>query len=150
MKGIRFKIKNEYDNVFYKIFKNIDCNEYAWYIVEDEIYYPAGENYFDKDYYTNSEFQKLIRYGIYYPVFANIQVYRKQDEIENIQIYQDFINSSCQLALFVTDNEFVDIYVKNEKWLNIIYQNAINNNFENIKYIEDDSYIRNKFSAYSD
>ena len=57
-------------------------------------------------------------------MFANIQIYRKQDEVEDIQIYQDFMNSKCQLALFITDNEFVDIYAKNEEWLNTIYQNA--------------------------
>lgn len=151
MIGIRFKIKNEYDNIFYKIFKSINFSEYDWNIVEDEIYLSKGENYFNKDRYSNNEFQKLIEYGIYYPVFANIQIYRKQDEVEDIQIYQDFMNSKCQLALFITDNEFVDIYAKNEEWLNTIYQNATNYNFENIQYIEDNNaYIRHRFSAYSD
>lgn len=151
MKGIRFKIENEYDNIFYKIFKNIDFNEYNWNIVEDEIYILGGEFCFEKDCYPNKEFQNIAQFEKYYPVFANIQVYGKVDEVEDIQIYQDFINSKCQLILFITDNEFVDIYSKNEDWLNVIYQNAIENNFSNIRYIEDENFkIRCHFSAYSD
>ena len=151
MIGVKFKIENEYDNIFYKIFKNIDFHEYDWNIVEDEIYSQTGKNYFDKAHYLNDEFQKLIEYGIYYPVFANIQIYRKQDEVEDIETYSDFINSKCQLVLFITDNEFVDIYSKNENWLNTIYQNAIDNNFENLQYMENNnSYMHHRFSAYSD
>ena len=151
MIGIRFKIKNEYDNIFYKIFKGINLDECDWNIVEDEIYSQTGENYFDKDYYSNNEFQELIKYGTYYPVFANIQIYIKQEKLEDIETYQDFVNSECQLVLFITDNEFVDIYAKKEEWLNIIFQNAINSNFESIQYIKsNNSYIRHKFSAYSD
>ena len=84
-------------------------------------------------------------------MFANIQIYRKQDEVEDIETYSDFINSKCQLVLFITDNEFVDIYSKNENWLNTIYQNAIDNNFENLQYMENNnSYMHHRFSAYSD
>ncbi len=151
MIGIRFKIKNEYDNIFYKIFRGIDFENYRWDIVEDEIYSLSGENYFDQASYSNEEFKKLIEDGIYYPVFATIQIYRIQDEVGDIQTYEDFIRSKCQLILFITDNEFVDIYAKNEAWLNVIYRNTKDNNFENIQYIEDNkSHIRHRFSAYSD
>ncbi len=110
-----------------------------------------GKNYFDKESYSNREFKKLVEDGTYYPVFANIQIYRTQDEIEDIQTYEEFISSKCQLILLITDNEFVDIYTKNEKWLNTIYQNVVDNKFEDIKCIEaDNSYIRHRFSAYSD
>lgn len=150
MIGIRFKIKNEYSNIFYKIFKNINFKNYRWDIVEDEIYCSGGKNYFHTNSYMNSKFQKLIEGGVYYPVFANIQVYLNKNKLENINNYQDFVDSNCELILLITDNEFVDIYAKNEEWLNIIYQNAIDNNFKNIKYIRDnDSSIRYNFSAYS-
>lgn len=149
MIGISFKIKNEYDNIFYQIFKSINFENYRWDIVQDEIYDSVGKNYFDQASYSNEEFKKLVEYGTYYPVFANIQIYRIQDEIEDIQTYEDFISSKCQLALFIVDNEFVDIYVKNETWLNIIYQNAIDNNFEDIQYIEENKDdIRQNFSVY--
>ena len=151
MVGIRFKIKNEYDNIFYKIFKNIKFENYRWDIVEGEIYNLDGKNYLDKESYSNREFKKLVEYGTYYPVFANIQIYQAQDEREDIQTYEDFIRSKCQLILLITDNEFVDIYTKNKTWLNTIYQNAINNDFVDIQYIEErKNSIRHEFSAYSD
>lgn len=151
MVGIRFKVRNEYNHIFSKIFENLNFDNYRWDIVEDEIYNLDGKNYFDKESYSNREFKKLVEYGTYYPVFANIQINRARDEIEDIQTYEEFISSKCQLILLITDNEFVDIYSKNEKWLNIILQNAVDNKFQDIKCIEaDNSYIRHGFSAYFD
>lgn len=151
MVGIRFKVRNEYNHIFSKIFENLKFENYRWDIVEDEIYDLDGENYLDKESYSNREFKKIIEDEIYYPVFANIQIYRTQEKREDIQTYEDFIRSKCQLILLITDNEFVDIYTKNKTWLNTIYQNAINNDFVDIQYIEESkNSIRHKFSAYSD
>ena len=44
MIGISFKIKNEYDNIFYQIFKSINFENYRWDIVQDEIYDSVGKN----------------------------------------------------------------------------------------------------------
>ena len=59
MIGISFKIKNEYDNILYQIFKSINFENYRWDIVQDEIYDSAGKNYFDQASYSNEEFKKI-------------------------------------------------------------------------------------------
>lgn len=152
--GIEFKIINEYGNYLKKILNNIDNTNYIWNITEDEIYVPVDINdgfLFpqEKTTLTNMEFVEIISKESYYTVFANIKLYIKEDEVI-INNYEDFIKSSCVLILLITDNEFVEVYSKDENMLEIIYKNAVQNNFSGISYIKKDNFRRKEFSAYSD
>lgn len=147
MIGIRFKIPNKSDTYISKILKNIGREDNIWYIKEEEILNKM-DYLFDKEIYTNSEFKGIISKP-HYIVFANIQLY-KNNNIKEINNYDDFINSDCSLILFITDSEFVDVYSKEEKFIDFIKQNAIDNEFKDIKIISNESEIRKYFSAYSD
>jgi len=150
MIGIRFKIKNEYNLFLDKILSHIDMDDFQWVIVESEVYFQKGLELFDKHVYTNSEFWKLIKRENYYTVFCNIQLYSKEDEIHEIHSYEEFLKSKCILALFITDNEFVEIYTKNKKILEILKSNASNNHFSEIEWIRTNGKIKKSFSAYGD
>lgn len=150
MIGVRFKIPNQYDQFLYKILNGIDNNEYRWEIAEDEILTPNGDFLFKEKTYSNQKYKKIISRESYYLIFANIQLYKKSDAITNIDNYKEFQNSNCQLIMFITDNIFVDVYAKNKKHLEIIYRNAINNNFSDIKKINNVADVRKEFSAYCD
>lgn len=41
---------------------------------------------------------------------------KKKNEL-SINNYEDFQKSTCILVLFITDNEFVEIYSKEEKYI---------------------------------
>jgi len=150
MIGVRFKIPNQYDQFLYKILNSIDNDAYRWEIVEDEILTSNGDFLFKKKTYSNQKYKKIISRETYYSIFANIQLYKKTDAITNIDNYKEFQNSNCQLVVFITDNIFVDIYAKNEKYLEIIYRNAIDNNFLDIKKVKSVVDVRKEFSAYCD
>ena len=153
IKGIEFKIPNEYDKYLGKILEKVNDNNYIWKIEEDEIYLEQNENnnenLFQNNRYSNAEFQERIFSQNYYMIFANIKMYLKEDNIE-INTYEDFIKSKCILVLLVTDNEFVEVYSKDQDILDIIYKNAITNKFKDVMYISNNNYKRKKFSAYSD
>lgn len=158
IRGIKFKIPNAYGKYLEVILKQISSSEYIWIIEEDEIYINENsrnkqdnnnENLFKKTIYENSEFQQIIKQENYYMIFANIKLYIKPDNI-TIKTYNDFVKSSCILILLVTDNEFVEIYSKDENILKVIYDNALKNSFYDIKYITEENFKREKFSAYTD
>ena len=153
IKGIEFKIPNEYDKYLGKILEKVNDNNYIWKIEEDEIYLEQNENnnenLFQNNRYSNAEFQERIFSQNYYMIFANIKMYLKEDNIE-INTYEDFIKSKCILILLVTDNEFVEVYSKDQDILDIIYKNTITNKFKDVMYISNNNYKRKKFSAYSD
>lgn len=148
MLGIKFKIPNLYDIVLNKILENIDLDDYIIKIEEEEVW---GQNecyFFNKEVYLGVDFKKNIL-QIHYPIFLNLQFYfNNYYHNQVINDYEDFLKCECQLILFITDNESVEVYSKNINFLKTIKENAIKNNFIDIVDIENKIDIRGKFSAY--
>ena len=105
------------------------------------------ENFFDKTYYSNNEFQNMIQKE-HYPVHLNIQMYYKNSDVNEINNYDQFLISSCQLIIFIVDNVFVEIYAKNQTILERILKNAVDFDFSNIEYINESLDTYKKFSRY--
>ncbi len=104
--------------------------------------------FFNKEIYLGVDFKEIIL-QIHYPIFLNLQVYFNNNyHNQTIKNYEDFLKCECQLILFITDNEFVEVYSKNKNFLKTIKENAIKNNFIDIVDIENKSDVRGKFSAY--
>ena len=61
-----------------------------------------------------------------------------------IQNYDNYLNSDCELLLYIIDNIFVEIYSKNENYLKVIKHNALKNKYVNVQDINDFS----EFSLY--
>ena len=78
----------------------------------------------------------------------NLQIYNTENYKSPINDYEQFLNSDCQLVLFITDNVDVEIYSKNEEWLRLIENNVVNFGFKKSELIIDKTSVRKKFSAY--
>lgn len=150
MLGIKFKIPNIYDISLFKILNNIYIKNYFWKISEDEVLTENNKSFFEENFYTSSIFRNFISKEKYYPIFLNLQLYKEWESLNKNKInnYNEFLNSDCELILFITDNEFVEIYSKNPKYLNTIYDNAIKNNYNNITKIYNLEDVRKNFSSY--
>lgn len=133
MLGIEFKIPNVWGTVLNDILDGIKLEDLIFRLGYEEVFLSNNEFLFKEDIYSGLEFSKLIKNKKYYTVFLNLKLYDKNtnydDDIEN---YNDFLNSNCKLILIITDCEYVEIYSKDIKYLNIIKENAIKHNFSNI------------------
>lgn len=138
MLGIKFELPNEYCNFLGKIFNGIDLKETEWSIVNSEVFNEKGNDLFEKDTYNNSEFQDIINNNKYYLVFLTLISYNSGSKKININNFEDYFNSDCNLLLYIIDNIFIEIYVKNEDLLNQIKYNVKLNNFKNFKYIKNE------------
>lgn len=147
MIGIKFLIKNEYDIILNKIFHGIDCSNFRWKIEDEEVLGEHVEFFFDKTDYSNNEFQNMIQKK-HYPIFLNLQMYYKNSDVNEINNYDQFLISSCQLIIFIVDNVFVEIYAKNQTILERILKNAVDFDFSNIEYINEILDTYKKFSRY--
>lgn len=147
---VKFKIKNEYNRYLDIILNHIDSNYYKWVVSEDEVYKRDTNFLFNNSCYMNAEFKKLISIEDYYLVFLNLQLYDKNDIVNDIKSYEDFANSKCKLIMFVTDNEFVDIYIRDEDLARNLIDNISSNNFLDIEVSTDLDNVKQNFSAYSD
>lgn len=148
MISIKFEIPNNYDIILYKIFEDLDLSNSIIKICDEEVINENNDDFFEKTLYSFSEFQKKILETKCYPIFLNLQVYDLKYDSIDIENYDDFLKSNCQLILFITDNTFVEIYSKNIKALESIKKNAIKNNFSNLQCIYNIDDVRKKFTAY--
>lgn len=133
MLGIEFKIPNVWGTLLNDILDGIKLEDLIFKLGYEEVFLSNNEFLFKEDIYSGLEFSKLIKNKKYYTVFLNLKLYDKNtnydDDIEN---YNDFLNSNCKLILIITDCEYVEIYSKDIKYLNIIKENVIKHNFSNI------------------
>lgn len=148
MLGIKFKIPNTYDTILNKIFSNIDFQNCIIHIEEEEVLCENNTDMIKKNEYSSLEFKEIIKGKKYYPIFLYLQIYKSNGQKIEINSYNDFIKSECELVLFITDNEFVEIYSKKMDYLKLIEKNAKQNKFVNVEYINSINSIREKFSAY--
>ncbi len=143
MIGISFEMPNKYDVFLLKILKNVDFKDGIWKVVYDEVLNERATNFFNKEIYLNAEFKELIK-TTHYPIFLTLQLYNKSDRFSEIKSYDDYFNSDCKLLLIVVDNTFINVYSKDKVILKQIKSNAKENNFSNIKPIEN----KKDFSLY--
>ncbi len=148
---IKFRILNEWNNYLFQILKGIEFKDYLWKIGEEqEVLEIHGDTFFTESIYDEKNFFQKIQ-ETHYPIFADIRLYKSNGNMNfNISNYMDFMKSDCLLILFVTDAIFVDIYCKDDKLLKIIYNNAIENGFNNIELISSDDNVRKRFNPYYD
>lgn len=148
IRGIRFEVPHKRFPVIYMIIKGIDIEKYFWILVEEDVH-RDWENYFDRDRYPGSKFEEVISDENCYAVLINLQAYIDLNDFIKIKSYYEFVNSKCELIIFINDNTRVDIYAKDAVLIEIIKRNAEENKFEDIKYITEESDRRTGINGFS-
>ena len=145
--GIKFEIPNKYDSYLSKILKNIKLEDNIFRITEDDAFIPGCKFLFDFDTYDGEELKKIISKPSYYVNFSNIQRYKKEEDIEEINYYSDFLKNKCTFLMLVIDSIFVEVYSKDISEIETIKKNAEENMFTKIKYITDDEVLNQKLKC---
>ena len=146
LRGIKFLIPNLTDTFISKILEGICVEQYIWKISEDEVYL-EGESLFLSEKLNGQDFRKAINHPRYYVVFANLQAYPVSSDFCELNTYEDYLKSTCEIVVLITDCIFVDIYCKQQADIEIIKTNAVNNYFCDIEYVTDENDIRTDFCA---
>lgn len=152
-RGISFEIPNEYGTLLGEVLKPIDTTVFSWRIGNGESYIVVddelNEELFseDKKAIEGSELKNLLENNMYYIIFADLQAYPK-GEFSDIETYEEFIESQCELVLLVVDSCYVTIYCKNKETIELLYKNATEYGFKNVKYITDENDTRTMLSVW--
>ncbi|ENQ3107278.1 DUF2691 family protein [Bacillus cereus] len=152
-RGIRFEVPNEYGSLLGEVLKPIDITVFSWRIGDGESYMvendQLGKGLFseDRNIIDGVELKNLLEGNEYYIIFADLQAYLK-GEFSDIDTYEEFIGSKCQLVLLVVDCSYVTIYCQNKKDLELLYDNARDCGFENVEYITDENDTRTRLSVW--
>ncbi|CAM3870534.1 MULTISPECIES: DUF2691 family protein [Bacillus cereus group] len=151
-RGIFVDIPNEYDNLLWEVLKPIDITAFDWRVENEESYFRLsdglGPELFSEDNKVMSglELKKLIKDNIYYLIFADLKAYPKGEVLEEIETYEEFKESKCELVLLVADCTYVTIYAKDQKAIELMYENARNQGFY-VEYVTDENDGRTRLSV---
>ncbi|WP_342714872.1 DUF2691 family protein [Bacillus paramycoides] len=151
-RGITVDIPNEYDNLLWKVLKPIDISSYDWWVGNEESYLIArgglDETLFpdEPSIVEGSDLKTLFKDNIYYVIFADLKAYSKGEEVVDIETYEEFKESKCELVLLVADCTYVIIYAKDQKKIELIYENARNQDYY-VEYVTDENDGRTRLSV---
>ncbi len=137
MIGIKFEIDNDYNSFLSKILLGINTKSYKWYMPLGEVIDQDENLFFSKSFYKDNYFRKKIRERYY--IIHLISHGFMDANVTEINNYNDYINSSCNIVISIIDSTIVNIYSKDAKLLKRIERNAKENKFTNIKYIYKDN-----------
>ncbi|MGG0256812.1 DUF2691 family protein [Bacillus toyonensis] len=151
-RGIIVDIPNEYDNLLWKVLKPIDITLFDWRVENEESYFRLldglGSELFSEDNKVMSglELKKLIKDNIYYLIFADLKAYPKGEVLEEIETYEEFTESKYEVVVLVADGDYIHIYAKDQKVIELIYENALNQGFY-VEYVTDENDGRTRLSV---
>ncbi|MEK7015956.1 DUF2691 family protein [Bacillus sp. FSL R9-9410] len=152
-RGITVDILDGYDNLLWKVLKPIDITVFDWQAVGREEAYiiignELGPELFseDKEIIEGSELKKQIKDNIYYLLFVDLKAYPKGEELGEIETYEEFKESKCEVVVLVADGDYIQIYAKNQEEIEMMYENALNQGFY-VEYITDKNDGRTRMSV---
>ena len=136
MRKISFMIPNAWGQYLYQILFPIkDLVDGTWDVGcdVDDPYLQAWHNIngemvdlFASRYFSNQDFFSLLGSRVYYIVSGKFSLTSPRKNRKN------GLNPPC-IEILITDSVYVDVYAADEKILFTLYDNAINQGFENIE-----------------
>ena len=148
IRGISFKVPQKNQNMLCEILSGIDISAYSWCCIKNqtEVWDKVSEKeLFDETNYNGNDFLKCIQTP-HYMIFLKLQAYYQTHNFYEIQSYENFIDSDCQIIVLVYDCEFVEIYAKDITVCNSIYKKASQSGYDDVSYITEDNDRRTKMS----
>jgi hypothetical protein len=147
MRGISFEVHSDESSILATILDGISINNFFWNITEDEIYFKDGEELFEEKQVTGKDFLNKITQLDYSIIFANIKAYPDKNISSEINNYEDFLSSRCELIILCYDVFYYEVYSKSKSIIEVIKTNCIKNGFGGIEYITKENDCRTVFTV---
>ncbi|MEI3893293.1 MULTISPECIES: DUF2691 family protein [Bacillus] len=143
-RGIFVEVSNEYDNLLWKVLKPINIASFNWRVGNEESYLIArvglDEALFPEEpsVVEGLDLKNLVEGNIYYLIFADLKAYPKGEIAIDIETYEEFKESKCEVVVLVADGDYIQIYVKDQEAIEMMYENALTQGFY-VEYITDEN-----------
>lgn len=103
-------------------FSEFALESYYFYVV-DAFVYSDGVEIKLPDRFKAEYFKELIRQSFVGECFV-LHLYPESAFPEEIETYQDFLQSECEIIILMYDCCFVEVYCKNNSWLQLFLKKA--------------------------
>lgn len=151
-RGIRFNIPNTYGRFLADMLSPVDVPAYSWFVGGEESYRVKNggldQPLFPEETEMDGEtFSDLIHQDEQYLIFVNLKASSK-GPVKDVETYEAFRDSNCELTLLIVDSTFVDLYCKDETLLESLYQHALACRFEDVSYLTDANDTRTSLTVW--
>ncbi|GLV64662.1 hypothetical protein Bmyc01_33320 [Bacillus mycoides] len=152
-RGIFVDIPNGYDNLLWKVLKPMQISSFDWWVGSEESYLVARGGLDDALFpeepsvVEGLDLKKLVKDNIYYLIFADLKAYPKGEAAVDIETYEEFKESKCEVVVLVVDSQYIQIYAKDQKAIKLMYENAMNQGFY-VEYVTDENDGRTRLSVW--
>lgn len=128
--GIEFEFTRSYENHLVRLFKDINVEEYTWYVSCSENYgsknNEKAEQFLPDGVYSGTEFSFIIN-SVSHHYIHLIRLFavpnNKNFDPDKINVYEDFKESDAEIALLSADS-IVSLYIKNSNILNTTFESC--------------------------
>ena len=153
MQGLTFKLKNECGKKQADILVDIVEPSWYWSIGPGESYKREkdglGPAFFPPNNIMDGQsFLNLISTEEYYLIFADLKAFPNRESVVEVNNYEDFLKSSCQLALLVIDSDYVSIILKEQQMVRKFFERAEAAGYTNIKHLTDENKADSLFTVW--
>ncbi|MEC1444281.1 DUF2691 family protein [Bacillus subtilis] len=151
-RGVSFQIPNEYGNFLWRILLPVEIANYRWqtsgesyFVVDGEL--DDEELFHDFAIVDGADFAKQLKTNQYYTIFVELKAFPYGKMVNQVNTYEEFADSDCELVLLIADNSYVSIYCKNKNIIEKLYFNALQNDFEDVQFITDENDTRTSLTV---
>lgn len=121
--GFEINSKSSYKTILYNLLKKMNYNKYKWMIAEQDIIDSSDKSKKFQLELSTEELGKIFNKDEKYNIKKlNIRAYLDNFDNKDIETYNDFAESSCELIILFSNNGFIEIYIKSEDLKNKIIE----------------------------
>ena len=148
--GISLKVPNNSGRYLKCIFEDINIFKYVWFIPYDEVYYvekhTEKSSLFLSNVINGNDVEERITLDEYYLVFLEMKGFINND-IVDIETYDSYIKSKCEIMLFCSDSSYIYVYCKDIRCLEVFKKNCKKYHFD-YEMIDENNNPRTKMSIF--
>ncbi|APA04042.1 MULTISPECIES: DUF2691 family protein [Bacillus] len=151
-RGITFNIPNQFGRFAADILQPFPISPYTWFIGDGEAYIEFKEDT-DTDLFPQNqriiqgqELRQRLEGNPYYMIFAELKAF-PGGMVTEINTYEEYLESSCELVLLIADCSYVTLYCKDPVMLEALYQQAVQCGFHRVDYVTDENDARTGLSV---
>lgn len=150
-RGISFEIPNQYGKFLGEIVSPLDVASFNWGIDGESYTVEKGEikePLLPDEIMDGSALSERVKNNFYYCIFADLKAFPKDKQIKEINTYDEFLKSDCQVVLLLVDCSFVTIYCKDSSTLELLYGHAKSHGFDGLEYVTEENDKRIRLSVW--
>ena len=137
LRGVSFEEETA-ENFFCNLLELMDVTLYDWF-VDDVLDY--NYKYFRPGKYSGEEFGMALE-ELSTLSFARIRRYPIDQQIHNIDVFEDYERSACDFLLLFYDGGYYEVYEKDKDMISLTMDYCIRFGFDKVAYIDDADFAR--------